>query len=60
VGRLLRRRLGFGLRANVKSEEAGSNHPDRDAQFGYIAQRKAAFITADEPVIRASTRRRRT
>lgn len=57
VGRLLRK-LGFGLRANLKSEEAGSNHPDRDTQFNYIAQRKAAFVTAGEPVISVDTKKK--
>lgn len=57
VGRLLRK-LGFGLRANVKSKEAGSNHPDRDTQFVYIAQRKATFITAGEPVISVDTKKK--
>lgn len=57
VGRLLGK-LGFGLGANVKSEEAGSNHPDRDTQFGYIAERKAAFITAGEPIISVDTKKK--
>jgi hypothetical protein len=57
VGRLLRK-LGFGLRANIKSEEAGSNHPNRDTQFGHIAERKAAFITAGEPVISVDTKKK--
>jgi hypothetical protein len=57
VGRLLRK-LGFGLRANIKSEETGSNHPDRDAQFGYIAERTAAFVAAGEPVISVDTKKK--
>jgi hypothetical protein len=57
VGRLLGK-LGFGLRANLKSEEMGSNHPDRDTQFGYIAERKAAFVTAGEPVISVDTKKK--
>ncbi len=57
VGRLLRK-LGFGLRANLKSEESGSSHPDRDTQFGYIAERKAAFVTAGEPVISVDTKKK--
>src|SRR3954471_22516269 len=57
VGRLLRK-LGFGLRANLKSEETGSNHPDRDTQFGYIAERRAAFVTAGEPVISVDTKKK--
>src|SRR4051812_11215338 len=57
VGRLLRK-LGFGLRANLKSEETGSNHPDRDTQFGYIAERRAAFVAAGEPVISVDTKKK--
>jgi hypothetical protein len=58
VVRRLLKKLGFGLRANLKSEEAGSNHADRDTQFGYIAERKAAFITAGEPVISVDTKKK--
>jgi hypothetical protein len=57
VGRLLGK-LGFGLRANVKSEEAGAKHPDRDTQFTYIAERKAAFLSAGEPVISVDTKKK--
>jgi hypothetical protein len=57
VGRLLRK-LGFGLRANLKSEETGSNHPDRDTQFSYIAKRRAAFVAAGEPVISVDTKKK--
>lgn len=57
VGRLLGK-LGFELRANVKSEEAGSNHPDRDAQFDYIAKRKAAFVASGAPVISVDTKKK--
>ena len=34
VGDLLRE-MGYSLQAHRKARE-GSNHPDRDAQFGYI------------------------
>jgi len=57
VGRLLRK-LGFELRANLKSEETGSNHPDRDTQFSYIAKRRAAFVAAGEPVISVDTKKK--
>jgi hypothetical protein len=57
VGRLLRK-LGFGLRANLKSEETGSNHPDRDTQFSYVAKRRAAFVAAGEPVISVDTKKK--
>lgn len=57
VGRLLRK-LGFGLRANLKSEETGSDHPNRDTQFAYIGKRKAAFLAAGEPVISVDTKKK--
>lgn len=57
VGRLLKK-LGFGLRANLKSEETGADHPNRDTQFAYIAKRKAAFLAAGEPVISVDTKKK--
>ena len=36
VGRLFSK-LGFSLKANRKEKEAGQDHPDREAQFEYIA-----------------------
>jgi hypothetical protein len=57
VGRLLRK-LGFGLRANLKSQETGSDHPDRDTQFAYIAKRKAAFLAAGDQVISVDTKKK--
>jgi hypothetical protein len=41
VGRL--RTLDYSLHVNRKQLEARSNHPDRDAQFGYIDQQRATF-----------------
>ena len=35
VVRRLLHQLGYSLQANVKTTE-GSQHPDRDAQFGYL------------------------
>ena len=38
LGPSLLRVLGYSLQANRKTRE-GTNHPDRDAQFGYINDR---------------------
>ena len=50
VGRLLARPLDYSLQGNAKTLE-GRQHPDRDAQFRYIAGRVAAALAAGEPVI---------
>jgi len=50
VGRLLRDN-DYSLRANVKSKEPGSNHPDRNTQFEHIEQKKKEFKEAGLPVI---------
>lgn len=41
---------GYSLRGNVKTVE-GKQHPDRDAQFGYINDRVSEFAVAGEPAI---------
>jgi len=38
------------LQANVKTTE-GKQHPDRDAQFRYIAAQASEHIAAGQPVI---------
>lgn len=50
--------IGYALRANVKSKEPGSNHPDRDRQFQHIAQKKADFMQAGLPVISVDTKKK--
>jgi hypothetical protein len=50
VGRLLKG-LGYSLRVNAKKIEASSNHPDRDQQFDYIAVQRAAFTSAQLPIL---------
>jgi hypothetical protein len=57
LGRLLRS-LGLSLKANLKSEEAGSNHPDRDRQFLSIAQHKARYLAQGDPVISVDTKKK--
>jgi hypothetical protein len=56
VGDLLRA-LGYSLQANRKTRE-GSNHPDRDAQFGYINQQVTAALAAGEPAISVDTKKK--
>ena len=56
VGRLLRR-LGFSLQANQKTRE-GSNHPDRDAQFGHINRHVNEFQATAQPAISVDTKKK--
>lgn len=49
VARLLKDE-GFSLRGNVKTVE-GKQHPDRDAQFGYINAQVLAFAATGDPAI---------
>jgi hypothetical protein len=56
VLRLLHR-LGYSLQANAKLNE-GTQHPDRDAQFGYLNDAATAFIDADQPVISVDTKKK--
>src|SRR4051794_16579368 len=50
-------RMGFSMQANRKTRE-GSDHPDRDAQFGYINQTVTAALAAQEPVISVDTKKK--
>ena len=56
VGRLLKA-AGFSLQANAKTLE-GAQHPDRDAQFGYINERVKHHQSAGQPVISVDTKKR--
>jgi len=56
VLRLLHR-LGYSLQANAKVTE-GRQHPDRDAQFGYLNDMAAAFISDGQPVISVDTKKK--
>jgi len=56
VGDLLREE-DFSLQANAKVIE-GRQHPDRDAQFGYINQQAKDFQAASDPVISVDTKKR--
>jgi hypothetical protein len=49
IGRLLKQ-MDYSLKANAK-RLSGSNHPDRDLQFRYIASQKQAFLKEGLPTI---------
>ncbi len=52
----LLRELGYSLQSNRKTRE-GSNHPDRDAQFGYIAAQMSDALAAGQPAISVDTKK---
>ena len=56
--RKLLKGMGFTLKRNQKWRR-GSQHPDRDEQFRYIAARRASFAAAGWPVISVTPRKRR-
>lgn len=56
VGRLLKR-LGYSLQANRKMIE-GEQHPDRDAQFEYIAAESARRLESGQPALSVDTKKK--
>ena len=56
VGKLLRG-LGYRLQATRKMLE-GKQHPDRDAQFRYLADQAKAFLAGGDPVISVDTKKK--
>jgi transposase len=56
VGVLLREE-GFSLQANAKTLE-GSQHPDRDAQFRYLAGQVTEYQTTGQPVISVDAKKK--
>jgi DNA-binding phage protein len=56
VGDLLHQ-LDYSLQANRKIEE-GSDHPDRDAQFGHINQLALDFQERGQPVVSVDTKKK--
>src|SRR5664279_2703176 len=56
VGRLLREN-GFSLQGTAKTLE-GEQHPDRDAQFGYINEQVKAHQDAGEPVVSVDAKKK--
>ncbi len=56
VGQLLREQE-YTLRTNLK-RFTGPPHPDRDRQFAYIEEQKAAFLAEGLPVISVDTKKK--
>ena len=57
VGRLLKDR-DYALHVNAKKVEARATHPDREAQFAYIATQRQAFAAAGRPIISVDTKKK--
>ena len=57
VATLLTGELGYSLQGNAKTIE-GKQHPDRDAQFGYLNAQAEEHMAAGCPVISVDTKRR--
>jgi hypothetical protein len=57
VVRRLLREGGYSLQANVKTAEGGQ-HPDRDAQFGYLGDRAREYLAAGDPVISVDSKKK--
>jgi hypothetical protein len=53
----LLKEAGYSLQANRKTRE-GSSHPDRNAQFEYIARQAACFARQGEPVVSVDTKKK--
>jgi len=56
VGKLLHS-SGYSLQGTRKTLE-GAQHPDRDAQFGYIGALAGKYLAAGDPVISIDTKKR--
>ena len=48
----------YSLQANHKRDEGAKAHPDRDAQFRYIARKTAQFQAQEQPVISVDTKKK--
>jgi hypothetical protein len=57
VGRLLKD-LDYALHVNAKKLEARATHPDRDAQFTYIAAQRQTFAATGLPIISVDTKKK--
>lgn len=51
------RALGFTLQTNRKTKE-GAQHPDRNAQFEFIAAQTKQFFAAEQPVVSVDTKKK--
>ena len=55
VGGVLRRN-GYSMQAPRKRFERGEDHPDRNAQFEYMAAQSKAFMEEGQPVVSVDTK----
>jgi transposase len=56
VARLLKA-AGYSLQANAKTIE-GRQHPDRDAQFGYLNEQARQHLDTGDPVVSVDTKKK--
>jgi hypothetical protein len=54
----LLKEMGYSMMVNVRHRASTAYSPKRDAQFEYIAQQKAAFLAAGNPVISVDTKKK--
>ena len=50
--------LGYSKQQNQKMYQVGEQHPDRDAQFCFINETSAEFLSQGEPVISIDTKKK--
>ena len=49
---------GFSMQANAKVKEGSARHPDRDAQFRYIAGQAREHMAAGQPVVSVDAKKK--
>lgn len=54
----LLKQMGYSMKVNVRHRASTTYSPKRDAQFKYIAEQKAAFLAARDPVISVDTKKK--
>ena len=57
IVRRLLREAGYSLQANAKTSEGGQ-HPDRDAQFGYLNDQAQAHMDGGDAVVSVDTKKK--
>jgi len=50
--------LGFSMQSNAKVKEGTAQHPDRDAQFRYIAGQAKEHMAAGQPVVSVDAKKK--
>ena len=55
--RLAMRRAGYTMQSNSRAAE-GRQHPERDAQFRYIAAQASGYLAAGQPVISVDAKKK--